>query len=58
MKINKKYTLLSFGTIMTIITPAAVVVSCGSKEPKEPQPAEVKFNFDSKAHSILAAKAL
>lgn len=53
MKLSKRNILLGLGTMGTIVAPVAAVVSCGSNGP-----AEVKFNFDSKAHSALAAKAL
>lgn len=55
MKI-KKNILLSVGMMTTVVAPVVAVVSCGSKG--QSGPAEVSFNFDSKAHTITSAKHL
>lgn len=54
MKNLKKNILLGLATTATVVAPVVAVVSCG----KNNGPAEVEFNFDSKAHSVMSAKHL
>lgn len=65
MKNLKRNILLGLATTATIVAPVATAVSCGSTKNDgqaggtiNDAPATVAFNFDSKPHSILAAKQL